>query len=155
MSRILSVLALCLILSGNAAADNAALWQSLRDGNHFALLRHALAPGTAYLSGGEFPSRVVGPGRGGRNTEFVIRLGAELADWPGRWRIASFATDGSDGASDSAGGWIDPASLRGIDVRPWLARSDSATLLAERGALFPTMATACNLMDLRIVARDL
>jgi len=115
----------------------------------------ALAPRTAYVSGGELPSRVVGPGRGGRNTEFVIRLGAELADWPGRWRIASFATDGSDGASDSAGGWIDPATLRGIDVRPWLARSDSATLLAERGTLFPPLATACNLMDLRIVARDL
>jgi phosphohistidine phosphatase SixA len=46
MSRILTVLALCLLLSGNAAADNTALWQSLRDGNHFALLRHALAPGT-------------------------------------------------------------------------------------------------------------
>ena len=114
----------------------------------------ARAHGTI-ITGGELPSRVQGPGRGGRNTEFVLRLARELADWPGRWRIASFATDGSDGASDSAGGWIEAANLRGIDVEPWLARSDSATLLAERGTLFPPMATACNLMDLRIVARDL
>jgi len=121
---------------------------------HLTTLRD-LPHGSAYISGGELPARVIGPGSGGRNTEFVIRLAARLADWPGRWRVLSFATDGSDGASGSAGGWIDATALRGIDTQSWLDASDSATLLAERGTLFPTMATATNLMDLRIVCRDL
>jgi len=114
-----------------------------------------LPPGAAYISGGELPARVVGPGAGGRNTEFVIRLAARMADWPGRWSVLSLATDGSDGASNSAGGWIDAAALRGIAVDDWLKRSDSATLLAESGLLFPPMVTATNLMDLRIVFRAL
>jgi len=121
---------------------------------HLALVRD-MASGSAYISGGELPARVRGPGKGGRNTEFVIRLAARMAEWPGQWRVLSFATDGSDGASDSSGGWIEPAALRGIDVAPWLERSDSATLLAQRGVLWPRMETATNLMDLRIVHRNL
>jgi len=119
-----------------------------------------LPPGAAYISGGELPSRVVGPGAGGRNSEFVIRLAARMAatrmaDRTGSWIVLSLATDGSDGSSDSAGGWIDPAALREIPVNDWLERSDSATLLAERGVRWPRMVTATNLMDLRIVFRAL
>ena len=96
---------------------------------------------------------MVGPGAGGRNSEFVIRLATRMAYWTGRWTVLSLATDGSDGSSDSAGGWIDPAALRGLPVKDWLERSDSATLLAERGVRWPRMVTATNLMDLRIVFR--
>jgi phosphohistidine phosphatase SixA len=41
------------LLSGahTANANEAALWDSLRNGGHFALLRHALAPGTADPAG--------------------------------------------------------------------------------------------------------
>lgn len=44
--RALLVLLLCCCALDGHAADEAALWQALRDGQHVALVRHALAPGT-------------------------------------------------------------------------------------------------------------
>ncbi len=105
------------------------------------------------ISGGELTTPMCGGGRGGRNTEFVIRLANRLRHEP--WRVMSLATDGCDGNSDSAGGWIDSEALQGIDITSWLERGDSGGLLAERGTLFPQAATETNLMDLHIVARRL
>ena len=49
-SGLWAMLSLLFLLSGSASAqakgDEAALWRSLASGNHFALLRHAIAPGT-------------------------------------------------------------------------------------------------------------
>jgi len=119
-----------------------------------AIERHLALLGDAPLiSGGELTTPNRRGGRGGRNTEFVIRLAHRLRRE--RWRVMSLATDGCDGNSDSAGGWIDSEALRGIDITPWLERSDTADLLAERGTLFPRAATQTNLMDLHIVARRL
>ena len=108
---------------------------------------------TPLITGGELTTPVLGDGRGGRNTEFVIRLAHRLRNES--WRVMSLATDGCDANSGSAGGWIDSEALRGVDIEPWLARSDTATLLAERGTLFPQAQTDTNLMDLHIVARSL
>ncbi len=44
--RWVAVWCILLAASGPAAADDAQLWQALGSGGHFALLRHALAPGT-------------------------------------------------------------------------------------------------------------
>ena len=85
----------------------------------------------------------------------MVRLAARMADREGGWRVLSFATDGSDGRSGSAGGWIDPASLRGVDVASCLEASSTASLVAQRGGLFPERDTATNLMDLHVVVRNL
>ncbi|MHC4956244.1 MAG: DUF4147 domain-containing protein [Planctomycetota bacterium] len=114
-----------------------------------------LGANSALVSGGELPTRIRGAGRGGRNTEFVVRLAARLVDVPGSWQVLSFATDGSDGRSWSAGGWIDPALMRGVDIQPMLETSDTAYLLAQRGGLFSARDTATNLMDLHVIVRHL
>ena len=109
----------------------------------------------ALISGGELPVRVLGDGRGGRNSEFVIRMADALRAHPGRWRVLSLATDGADGNSDAAGGWIDPRRLPPAEVSDAVENSDTATLLDRRGTLFRTGPTRTNLMDLRVLVRDL
>ena len=109
----------------------------------------------ALISGGELPVRVQGTGRGGRNSEFVVRMAAALRDEPGNWRVLSFATDGVDGNTDAAGGWIDAGTLDRDAAEAAIAASDTATLLEDNGTAFRTGRTDTNLMDLRILLRDL
>jgi hydroxypyruvate reductase len=109
----------------------------------------------ALISGGELTVAVTGDGRGGRNSEFVIRMADALRTAPGSWRVLSLATDGVDGNSDAAGGWADPRRLPPDEVADALARSDTAGLLERRGTLLRTGPTQTNLMDLHLLVRDL
>jgi len=117
--------------------------------------RHARPAPWALVSGGELPVAVRGGGRGGRNSEFVVRMADALRDAPGRWRVLALATDGDDGNSGAAGGWIDPRRLRPDEAADSIARSDTASLLDRRGHLFRPGRTDTNLMDLRVLVRDL
>jgi hydroxypyruvate reductase len=117
--------------------------------------RHAREAPWALVSGGELPATVHGDGLGGRNSEFVVRMADALRDAPGRWCVLSFATDGDDGNSGAAGGWLDPRRLRPDEAAGALARSDTASLLDRKGRLFRTGPTETNLMDLRVLVRDL
>jgi len=116
---------------------------------------HARRAPWALVSGGELPVAVRGDGEGGRNSEFVIRMADRMRDLPGRWSVTSLATDGADGNSEGAGGWIDPRRLPPDEARHAIARSDTAGLLARLGRLFRTGPTATNLMDLRLIVRHL
>ncbi|MBK8980403.1 MAG: DUF4147 domain-containing protein [Planctomycetes bacterium] len=130
------------------------------------LARHAAGGPRALVSAGELPVAVRGTGRGGRNTEFVLRTAVAL--WLERSTalpepvldrivVASLATDGSDGPTDAAGGFlrradVDAALARGLDPRAFLADSDSLTYLERCGRALATGPTGTNLMDLRAVA---
>ena len=116
---------------------------------------HARPAPWALVSGGELPVKVVGDGSGGRNSEFAVRMADALRTHIGRWRVLALATDGLDGNSDAAGGWIDPRRLPPAEVPMAIDRNDTATLLARRGSPFRTGPTATNLMDLRVLVRDL
>ncbi|MEM8884685.1 MAG: DUF4147 domain-containing protein, partial [Planctomycetota bacterium] len=80
----------CLRAQGIAAIDLApALDNTMDDG--VALHRdwigaHARPAPWALVSGGELPVAARGSGRGGRNSEFVVRLADALRTQPGRWR---------------------------------------------------------------------
>jgi len=125
----------------------------------------------ALLSGGELTVEVQGKGRGGRNTEFVLRAARELfhrdrgaldlgalsdADREALV-VLSFATDGSDGPTDSAGG-VATRRLVGVDaaareaLAKAIAQSDSLGYLEARGAALRSGPTHTNLMDLRVLA---
>ena len=63
------------------------------------------------LSGGETTVTVRGDGRGGRNSEFLLALGARIST--ARRGIAALAcdTDGIDGTEDNAGAIVYPNTI--------------------------------------------
>ena len=107
------------------------------------------------LSGGETTVTLVGTGRGGRNTEFLLSLLVGTAGLPG---IAAIAcdTDGIDGVEDNAGAWIGPGSRAAadelsLDLKARLADNDSHAVFAALGTLVHTGPTFTNVNDFRAV----
>ena len=58
------------------------------------------------LTGGECSVTVKGTGKGGRNLELVLGTALELAKHDFRWIVTSIGSDGIDGPTDTAGGWL-------------------------------------------------
>lgn len=109
----------------------------------------------ALISGGECTVTVKGSGRGGRCTEFLLSLAAELGDQPG---IAALAadTDGIDGSEDNAGAWFDSthladAAARGITPQSWLDTNDAWGYFDALGTLVMTGPTLTNVNDYRVI----
>lgn len=109
------------------------------------------------LSGGETTVTLGGtkPGKGGRNTEFLLSLAVAL---DGREGIHALAgdTDGIDGSEDAAGAIITPdtlarATAAGLDPRAVLAAHDSYSLFDRIGDLVKTGPTLTNVNDFRAV----
>ena len=116
-----------------------------------------LSPPCVLLSGGETTVTIgpVAPGRGGRNTEFLLGLAVALQGVPGIWAVAG-DTDGIDGTEDAAGALIAPDTLAraraaGFDARAVLAGHDSYTLFKGVGDLIITGPTLTNVNDFRAV----
>lgn len=113
---------------------------------------------TVFISGGETTVRLDGPapGRGGRNTEFLLALVCELGGRGGVWAIAA-DTDGHDGANMGAAGAIAaPDSLArarsaGFPPLTSLRRHDSGALFAAIGDLLTTGPTRTNVNDFRAI----
>ncbi len=106
------------------------------------------------LIGGETtPKLPDAPGRGGRNQHYAAVSMLEMRGYPGEWAVASVGTDGSDYLPDVAGAIVDNTSLaaaegRGIEVKSYLERYDSNTLLKETGgSLIVTGNTGTNVGD--------
>jgi glycerate 2-kinase len=108
----------------------------------------------ALLAGGE-TTVVLGPrpGPGGRNQEFALSAARTVA---GRNALVlSAGTDGIDGPTDAAGGWVDGitwsrSSVLGLDLTGMLARHASYEALARLGSLLTTGPTGTNVMDLHV-----
>lgn len=109
------------------------------------------------LSGGETtvtigPER---PGKGGRNTEFLLGLALGLSTYPEIYAIAA-DTDGIDGNEDAAGAFLGPDSLAkaraaGLDPEDYLACHDSYTFFHQLDSLIHTGPTLTNVNDFRAV----
>ncbi|HVP90294.1 MAG TPA: DUF4147 domain-containing protein [Terriglobales bacterium] len=130
------------------------------------------------LAGGEVTVSVRGPGKGGRNMEFVLAALAEMrqeglggvfcgtcavpeegggqaGSRPFDWLIMSLGTDGADGSTDAAGAWADGATLErarelGLDLDTALAENDSYSYFSKTGNLVFTGPTGTNVCDVRI-----
>jgi hydroxypyruvate reductase len=94
------------------------------------------------LSAGETTVTVRGPGRGGRNGEYLLALAAALGGAPGIYALAA-DTDGIDGSEDNAGAWITPDTLDraaavGMDPKRMLSENDSYSFFARLGDLLVT-----------------
>ena len=119
-----------------------------------------MAPGAALAFGGETTVNVTGSGRGGRNQELALRvaLEAEVRGIKGPWVFLSGGTDGRDGPTDAAGGFVDDKTLfrlrdAGLDVSAVLAQNDAYPALKACGDLLMTGPTGTNVADLQIMLR--
>lgn len=91
------------------------------------------------------------PGNGGRNQALALAVARELhgSDRPLELLVAG--TDGTDGPTSAAGGWLrDPSSYSLEDLDAALLRADAGTLLGERNELFVSGPTDTNVMDLAL-----
>ena len=109
----------------------------------------------AVLAGGETTVTLTEhSGRGGRNQEFALAA-APLLDGAAGRLVLSLGTDGVDGPTDAAGGWVDDRTMatartKGIDVGTQLARHDAYPTLEALGGLVRTGPTGTNVMDLHV-----
>ena len=86
------------------------------------------------------------PGEGGRNQALALSIAGRIAGREGLTVLAA-GTDGTDGPTTAAGAVVDGATWAPEAARH-LARADSGTFLATRGARFETGPTGTNVMDL-------
>ncbi|MBM2824465.1 MAG: D-glycerate 2-kinase [Dehalococcoidales bacterium] len=109
------------------------------------------------LIGGETtPKLPANAGRGGRNQHYAAVSMLAMAPYAGEWVVASVGTDGADFLPEVAGAIVDNSSLSsasGIDVKSYLDRYDSHTLLAKMGrSLIVTGSTGTNVGDVIVYA---
>jgi glycerate 2-kinase len=109
---------------------------------------------TAIIGGGETTVTVKGHGLGGRNHEVVLSCVDELSKTD--WVLVSFATDGADGNSESAGAIADHYTLQRaleLDLNPaeFLENNDSYTFFDNLGDAIITGLTGTNVMDVHVV----
>lgn len=147
------------VLLGDALEGEARELGIVMAGIAKSVAQHGLpAPAPAVLlSGGETTVSIgaAKPGRGGRNTEFLLSLTVALQ---GHKRIHAVAvdTDGIDGTEDAAGALIGPDMLKqvadlGLDAKTFLAGHDSYSLFDATGDLIRTGPTLTNVNDFRAV----
>ena len=109
----------------------------------------------AFLAGGETVVHLTGRGRGGRNQELALAAAEGLAGLP-QAAIFSFGSDGTDGPTDAAGGYVDQSSLAalraaGTDPADALRQNDAYPALAKIGGLILTGPTGTNVNDLSVL----
>jgi len=107
-----------------------------------------------YISGGEVGVQVRGSGKGGRNTEFAMRMAKEIQS--GDMVFMSVGSDGIDGSSQFAGAIVDSETYqksisKGLNFESYLHNSDSGTWVEKLGCGIKTGQTGVNLADLIIL----
>ena len=106
------------------------------------------------IGGGETTVTVTGEGTGGRNQEFALAAGLEIAGRDGI-RVAALATDGTDGPTDAAGALVSGsavslAAAAGLDPQASLSNNDAYAFLRAACALLFTGPTGTNVADLYV-----
>ena len=109
---------------------------------------------TAYLAGGETVVRLTGHGLGGRNQELALAAAPGLARLPAA--VFSVGSDGTDGPTDAAGGYVDgdtaaALAARGLDAGAVLADNDAYHALQAVDGLIVTGPTGTNVNDVAVV----
>lgn len=109
----------------------------------------------AFIAGGETVVKLTGKGLGGRNQELALSAAAGIA---GMENVAVFSvgSDGTDGPTDAAGGYVDGKTLsvlceNSISIDRVLAENDSYHALKKCGGLIITGNTGTNVNDLSVL----
>lgn len=108
----------------------------------------------AFLAGGETVVHVTGMGKGGRNQELAFAAAAGI-DGMEHAAVFSFGSDGTDGPTDAAGGYVDGSSMQklwelGIDPDETLRENNTYPVLKKIGGLLVTGPTGTNVNDVAV-----
>ena len=108
----------------------------------------------AFLAGGETVVHLTGKGKGGRNQELALSAAIGIDGIPGA-AVFSVGSDGTDGPTDAAGGYVEyetAATLRAqsIDIFTVLKNNDAYNALAKCDGLVITGPTGTNVNDVAV-----
>jgi len=108
----------------------------------------------AVIAGGETVVHLTGTGLGGRNQELALAA-AELLAGTANAALISAGSDGTDGPTDAAGGYVDADTLAdlekaGMDYNFMLRNNDSYHALQAVGGLVITGPTGTNVNDVAV-----
>ena len=108
----------------------------------------------AFIAGGETIVHLTGHGLGGRNQELALAAAPGIADIPGA-AVFSVGSDGTDGPTDAAGGYVDGETCaalaeRGISVFDVLKDNDAYHALQVVSGLIVTGPTGTNVNDVAV-----
>ena len=107
----------------------------------------------AYIAGGETIVHLTGKGLGGRNQELALAAAPAIA---GRnAAVFSVGSDGTDGPTDAAGGYVDGETLAALAAKGWnvfdtLQHNDAYHALRAVEGLIMTGATGTNVNDVAV-----
>ena len=110
---------------------------------------------TALIAGGETVVTLTGNGKGGRNQELAL-AGAPVIAGMEHVCLFSIGSDGTDGPTDAAGGYVDGATEeilaeQGIDIARVLRDNDAYHALEKSGGLIKTGPTGTNVNDVAVL----
>lgn len=109
----------------------------------------------AFIAGGETVVHLKGKGKGGRNQELALSSSIGISGLESV-AIFSLGSDGTDGPTDAAGGYVDGNTITvlagmGIDVYDVLEQNDAYHALKECNGLIITGPTGTNVNDLSVL----
>ena len=108
----------------------------------------------AWIAGGETVVHLTGNGLGGRNQELALAAADEIAGIEGA-AVFSVGSDGTDGPTDAAGGYVDcdtrdALTREGLTVSAVLAENDAYHALKKVDGLIVTGPTGTNVNDVAV-----
>ena len=108
----------------------------------------------AFLAGGETVVHLTGEGKGGRNQELALAAAVGIDGIPGA-AVFSVGSDGTDGPTDAAGGYVDYTTagelkVQGVEIFAVLKQNDAFHALQKVGGLVYTGPTGTNVNDVAV-----
>lgn len=118
---------------------------------HYADSKESLA----FICGGETVVRLTGHGKGGRNQELALAAAPVIADVRD-CAVFSVGSDGTDGPTDAAGGYVDSNTRKvladqGVDIASVLQDNDAYNALKKCDGLVMTGPTGTNVNDFSVL----
>ena len=109
----------------------------------------------AFLAGGETVVHLTGKGKGGRNQELALSAAEGIAGLTDT-AVFSVGSDGTDGPTDAAGGYVDGGTRvalaqQGVRIYDVLRQNDAYTALKACDGLIVTGATGTNVNDVAVL----
>lgn len=113
----------------------------------------------AFIAGGETVVHLRGKGKGGRNQEIALSAAPGISGLR-QTAVFSIGSDGTDGPTDAAGGYVDDGTLGEIrsgakatiqEAESALADNNSYPLLKKTGGLIMTGPTGTNVNDVSVL----
>lgn len=109
----------------------------------------------AFIAGGETVVQLKGKGKGGRNQELALAAAEDISELD-NVAVFSIGSDGTDGPTDAAGGYVDTGtkkilSEKGIDIFKTLENNNAYYALQASGGLIITGPTGTNVNDLSVL----